>query len=428
MTRHRPLRSAALGAWVLSLTVAVTGLAATPTTVPSSAPAGEASAEAIASLLPSATPSPAGASDCPQSPTPGATGSAQPSAPPVASASPVALASPAPTPCPSAFASIGDPGLVAQASAAASPSPSASPPPTAAPTPRPTRTPKPTPTPTPTHATKPGKVRVRTGIAYMDRLPCGESSAGCVNRADVYYPSNHGPWPVIVTIHGRPRTQRDMAEVARALAAKGAVVYNVDYRGVRPAYTKGFPESITDVACAVRWARSTARRYGGDPSDVVLVGHSQGGYVGAMAALVGDTFKSDRAACHSKRPLKDSLPQGYVAVAAATGIHTGYRIDQAFLGGTRAAIPDVWRRATIYNHIGRNRKLKVGIIFERHDPYLGIGHATNLYDALKRARYDVRMVLLEQGTTHFDILDTDLRIGRQTVAMVWSIVKKVKDS
>ena len=96
---------------------------------------------------------------------------------------------------------------------------------------------------------------MRTGIAYMDRLPCGESDDCCVNRANVYYPSHHGPWPVIVTIHGRPRTQRDMAGIAWALAAKGAVVYNVDYRGVRPAYTKGFPEAITDVACAIRYAR-----------------------------------------------------------------------------------------------------------------------------------------------------------------------------
>jgi pimeloyl-ACP methyl ester carboxylesterase len=262
----------------------------------------------------------------------------------------------------------------------------------------------------------------------MDRLPCAESTRGCLNTADVYYPSNHGPWPVIVTIHGRPRTQRDMAEVAHALAARGAVVYNVDYRGVRPAYTRGFPESITDVACAIRYARSTASRYGGDPTHVVLVGHSQGGYVGTMVALAGDTFRSDRRACHSRRPLRDSLPQGLVHVAGVSGIHTEYRIDQTFLGGTRTAIPDVWRRATVYTHVGRNRKLRVGIIFERQDPYLGVGHATRLFGALKRARYDVRLELLDEGRTHFDLLDTDLAIGRQTVALVWRIVRKVKDS
>jgi pimeloyl-ACP methyl ester carboxylesterase len=262
----------------------------------------------------------------------------------------------------------------------------------------------------------------------MDRLPCGESRAGCVNRADVYYPSNHGPWPVIVTIHGRPRTQQDLVELAWALASKGAVVYNVDYRGVRPGYTKGFPESITDVACAIRYSRSTARRYGGDPGDVVLVGHSMGGYVGAMVALAGDTFRSDRSACHSRRPMSDSLPQGFVSIAGVSTIHPGYRIDQVFLGGSQAAIPGIWRRASIYSHIGRNRALKVGIIFERHDPYLGVGHATRLSTALRRARYDVRLVLLDQGDTHFDILDADEGIGRQAVALVWRIVRKVKDS
>ena len=144
--------------------------------------------------------------------------------------------------------------------------------------------------------------QVRGELDAPHVAPDAEFARGCVNRADVYYPSNHGPWPVIVTIHGRPRTQRDMAEIARALAARGAVVYNVDYRGVRPAYTKGFPEAITDVACAVRFARSTAQRYGGDGDDVVLVGHSQGGYVGTMVALAGDTFRTDRAACRSRRP------------------------------------------------------------------------------------------------------------------------------
>ena len=46
--------------------------------------------------------------------------------------------------------------------------------PTTAATPR--ATPKPTskPTPKPSHARRPGKVRLRTGVAYMDRMPCGE--------------------------------------------------------------------------------------------------------------------------------------------------------------------------------------------------------------------------------------------------------------
>jgi len=275
-------------------------------------------------------------------------------------------------------------------------------------------------------------VRERENIAFMDRQPCAEYPNGCVNRADIYYPSNPGPWPVIVTIHGRPRYPSDMEELAEALAAKGAVVFNVDYRGVRPV-SKGFPQSISDVACAIRWARQNASRYGGDRDHVVLVGHSMGGYVGAMVSLAGDTFPGARGAkgatgaCKSTLRMAASLPNGFVSVAGVSAVHHDYRIDQVFFGGTYQQIPKVWKRGTLYTHIGRNigrnHRLRVGIIFERHDPFMGIGHATNLHSALVKAGYDSDLVLLDKGTTHFDILDTQRSIGQRVIRLVWHIVQ-----
>jgi dienelactone hydrolase len=272
---------------------------------------------------------------------------------------------------------------------------------------------------------KPGRIRERENVPFMKRQPCAEFRSGCINRTDIYYPSSPGPWPVIVTIHGRPRTPQDMEELAETLAAKGAVVFNIDYRGVRPV-SKGFPEAISDVACAIRYARQNARHYGGDRDHVILVGHSMGGYVGAMVALAGDTFPAAAGSCKSSLGMKASLPDGFVSVAGVSVIHPSYHIDQVFLGGTYQQIPGVWRRATLYTHIGRhvgrNHRLKVGIIFERHDPYLGTGHATYLHAALRQAGYDSDLVLLDEGTTHFDILDTDQRIGRRVVMLVWHIV------
>ena len=272
---------------------------------------------------------------------------------------------------------------------------------------------------------EPGRVKVRLGVPFMTRRPCAEFRVGCINRADIYYPSNPGPWPVIVAIHGRPRTQRDMRELSRTLAAKGAVVFNVDYRGVRPV-SKGFPEAISDVACAVRYARQYGPRYGGDRHHLVLVGHSMGGYVGAMVSLAGDTFKGSDGSCKSTLGMRASLPNGFVSVAGVSAIHHSYRIDQTFLGGTYEQIPRVWKRATLYTHIGRhvgnNHRLKVGIIFERRDPFMGIGHATSLHTALRAAGYASTLILLDRGTTHFDILDMDLAIGRRVVKLVWQIV------
>ena len=49
---------------------------------------------------------------------------------------------------------------------------------------------------------------------------------------------------------------------------------------------------------------STAHRYGGDGDDVVLVGHSQGGYVGTMVALAGDKL---RLADSTREPLLERI-------------------------------------------------------------------------------------------------------------------------
>jgi pimeloyl-ACP methyl ester carboxylesterase len=264
-------------------------------------------------------------------------------------------------------------------------------------------------------------VLVARNVPFMRRQACPEFVTGCVNVADVYYPSNPGNWPTVVTVHGRPRTPRDMAPLARALARRGTVVFNIDYRGVRPV-SKGFPEAVDDVACALRFARQRAGRYGGSGKSVVLVGHSQGAYVGALVALAGNTFRGNRRACLATRGSR--LPDGFVSVAGVSGVHDDYRIDQIWFGGTRQQLPDAWRRGTVYTHIGRNPDLVVGIIFERNDPVLGDGHATSLHRALDRAGYRCRLVMLDDGDSHFDILDPRTTMGRRVVKLVRGTIRR----
>jgi acetyl esterase/lipase len=55
-----------------------------------------------------------------------------------------------------------------------------------------------------------------------------------------------------------------------------------DYR-LTPEVT--FPGFVEDVAAAVRWAVDHAPDHGGDPSRIVMVGHSAGAYNAAMVAL-----------------------------------------------------------------------------------------------------------------------------------------------
>ena len=103
---------------------------------------------------------------------------------------------------------------------------------------------------------------------------------------DVYAPRRiDTARPVAVFLYGggweRGR-KWDYGWVAQALAARGYVVVLPDYR-LYPQVR--FPEFLNDSAQAVRWAVDHAAAYGGDPSRVVLLGHSAGAYNAVMLGL-----------------------------------------------------------------------------------------------------------------------------------------------
>ena len=97
-------------------------------------------------------------------------------------------------------------------------------------------------------------------------------------------PAGH-PRPVVVFIHGGGWNSGDPCDyrfIGRTLAREGYVV-------VLPGYRLGdagkFPHMLVDGALAVAWTRNHAAQYGGDPGQVVLMGHSAGAYNVMMLAL-----------------------------------------------------------------------------------------------------------------------------------------------
>ncbi len=122
-------------------------------------------------------------------------------------------------------------------------------------------------------------IRVRTtrGLAYGPQAR---------HVLDVYSPVGaDGEGPVIVFVHsGWPRlpSRRQFELVGQMLASRGLVTVIPDFQ-VYPAGR--YPGFIEDVARAVAWTKANARRFGGDPSRLFLVGHSGGAYIAAMLAL-----------------------------------------------------------------------------------------------------------------------------------------------
>ncbi len=91
--------------------------------------------------------------------------------------------------------------------------------------------------------------------------------------------------PVVVFLHGGAwmRGSKDQyLFVGEALASKGFVGVIPNYRlfpDVR------FPTFVEDSALALKWVYSNIKRFGGDPDDVYVMGHSSGAHIAALLAL-----------------------------------------------------------------------------------------------------------------------------------------------
>lgn len=210
-----------------------------------------------------------------------------------------------------------------------------------------------------------------------------------------------------------------MVELAKAVARSGVIVFNADYRGVRPAEQKGWPKAVDDVACAVRFARAHAADYGGDATNLVLVGHSFGGYVGTLVALAGDDFDGDCLVDGGS-----ALPAAWIGISAncLVGVPPPpHPLWSTFYGGDADDKPGVWQKGDPLNHVGGNPGLLVRMIHERDDPIVDLVQPRTLIRELREDGYDAALTVLE-GNDHWGPLDVDSRAGAATLDIIESIV------
>jgi pimeloyl-ACP methyl ester carboxylesterase len=118
-------------------------------------------------------------------------------------------------------------------------------------------------------------------------------SHGSLMNALVYVAAGAEPHPVVILLHGFPGNERNL-DLAQDMRRAGWDVLYFNYRGSWG--TPGdfsFAHGIEDVAVAIAYLRQpeNARRLRLDPSRIVLVGHSMGGFMTVQAAAVDPAIK-----------------------------------------------------------------------------------------------------------------------------------------
>jgi uncharacterized protein len=118
-------------------------------------------------------------------------------------------------------------------------------------------------------------------------------SHGALLNALVYVAEGAGPHPVVILLHGFPGNERNL-DLAQDIRRAGWDVLYFNYRGswgTPGAFS--FGNSIEDVTSAIAYLRKpeNAAKLRLDPSKIVLVGHSMGGFMATQGAAADPAIK-----------------------------------------------------------------------------------------------------------------------------------------
>lgn len=220
-----------------------------------------------------------------------------------------------------------------------------------------------------------------------------------LKELDIYTPTEPGPWPVLVFLHGAGQDKELYRFVSEALAAQGVVVITPSWRGIPPSVAilteTGFVEAFGDILCAVRFARGRAAEYGGDPTRVTLMGFSLGGGYGMAVALGGETAFLNMAgndgleAC-VVQDASDS-PEAFVGVAGPYDA-----VDRPQVVDLNATHPDLWKVVSSYALIEQksNLPLRIHLIHGERDATIPFEVSVKFHKALQTAGYNAMLTVV----------------------------------
>jgi acetyl esterase/lipase len=151
------------------------------------------------------------------------------------------------------------------------------------------------------------EVRVVKGIAYRE----GDGADPVRNQLDLYLPRGQKDFPVLLFVHGGfwKSGNKDLYEPIGKLYAKngiGTVIIN--YR-LSPKVKH--PAHIQDVARAFAWTHDNIAKYGGDPGNIFVSGHSAGGHLVSLLSTNETYLKAENLAIGD---IKGTIPLSGVHV------------------------------------------------------------------------------------------------------------------
>ncbi|KPJ55944.1 MAG: hypothetical protein AMS16_03300 [Planctomycetes bacterium DG_58] len=125
------------------------------------------------------------------------------------------------------------------------------------------------------------KVKRHRNIPYYT----GEDAVRTKHRLDIYQPVGKKNATVLFYVHGGAwqfGSKSFRANIGKTFAGQGILTVSINYRLSPPVK---HPGHVRDVVRAFDWVKRNIHRYGGNPDDLFICGHSAGAHLVALVAL-----------------------------------------------------------------------------------------------------------------------------------------------
>lgn len=190
-----------------------------------------------------------------------------------------------------------------------------------------------------------------------------ESIHGRDLHADVFLPafSRSKVYPVVVMVHGGGwrSGNKDMEHyMAQVYALNGFAAVCVEYRLSMEAL---YPAAVQDVKTAIRWVRSSASRYGFDPTRVALHGESAGGQLVSLIGSMNASYPSFQTRSYARFSDQvqavvdvDGVQAFLHPVSSENGDKSGKPGAGTLWFGVSSAVDStLWIEASALTHVGK---------------------------------------------------------------------------
>jgi len=237
-------------------------------------------------------------------------------------------------------------------------------------------------------------------------------SHGSRLNAVLYIASGRGPHPIVVLMHGFPGNEKNL-DLAYSLRRAGWNVLIPHYRGSwGSAGTFSFGNAIEDTQSAVEFLRDpeNVRKFRTDPKEIVLVGHSMGGFMVANVAA------------HDPQIAGLAMISAWNIGATMSGPKETHRVDMIpaavprLAGTTPGGLQvEAEKNAARWNYLDYAAALKTRpvLILESHDRNLSFNK--DMTEALRKAG-NLRVTETYIETDHSY---SDHRIALQLAVLEW---------